>query len=311
MLNILHSRRTARWPLGAMVAIVCLATTTLADDKAADPKADEAAVRATADAFTKAFNAGDAKAVAALWTEHGSLADDRGRLLKGRQAIEAEYAAFFKANPGAKMTVSIQSIEFPSPNMAIEDGSSQLFAQNAPPTTSRYTVVHVREGDQWKMATVRESGLTIPGSASQLEQLGWLVGRWQTKRDGLTVTTDFQWVANKNFLKRDYSVSKDGVVLSNGVQVIGWDPRARQFRSWSFDASGGFGSGLWFPAPDGWAIETSGVLPDGTPTSSVDRLIRVPGENNVLGWRSTQRRVGDTPLADTREVVLDRVPEKQ
>jgi hypothetical protein len=50
-------------------------------------------------------------------------------------------------------------------------------------------------------------------------------------------------------------------------------------------------------------------LPDGTPTASQDRLIRVAGENDVFGWQSTDRRVGDDQLPDLAEVVLDRVIE--
>ena len=56
-------------------------------------------------------------------------------------------------------------------------------------------------------------------------------------------------------------------------------------------------------------IDSTGVTADGTPTSSKEILIRVPGEDNVLGWRF-DRKIGETPLPATREVVLDRVPEK-
>jgi len=210
------------------------------------------------------------------------------------------------------MTLTVQSVEFPTPTTAIEDGNSQVVAKGAtPPSAGRYTAVHVREGDKWLMATVRESGVHLPSSASRLEQLDWLVGKWETKRDGATVGADFHWVANKSFLQRDYSVAKEGVVVASGVQIIGWDPRSGQIRSWSFDASGGYGTGLWSAATDGWTIQSIGLLPDGTPTSSIDRLVRVPGEDRVLGWRSVQRRVGGVPLSDTREVVLDRVLEKQ
>ena len=52
------------------------------------------------------------------------------------------------------------------------------------------------------------------------------------------------------------------------------------------------------------------MLADGTPTSAGDYLIRVPQEDNVLGFRSVNRKLGDTQLPDLREVVLDRVPEK-
>ena len=57
-------------------------------------------------------------------------------------------------------------------------------------------------------------------------------------------------------------------------------------------------------------IASTGVLADGTPTSSQDLLIRVPDEDNVLGWQSVNRKVGDTQLPDTREVVLERLGEK-
>ncbi len=51
-------------------------------------------------------------------------------------------------------------------------------------------------------------------------------------------------------------------------------------------------------------------MADGTPTSSEDYLVRVPEEDNVIGFRSVNRKVGDAQLPDLREVVLDRLPEK-
>ena len=131
----------------------------------------------------------------------------------------------------------------------------------------------------------------------------------QTRRDDRGAS--FRWIANKSFIERNYTVRQDGVQTASGVQIIGWDPQAGQIRSWSFDASGGYGSSLWTATPDGWRAESSGVLADGTPTSSQEVLIRVPGEDNVLGWRSFDRSAGDAALADTPEVVLDRIPEKR
>src|SRR5262245_20445959 len=56
--------------------------------QAADPQAEsnqnEKAIRATAVAFADAFNRGDAKAVAALWIENGSLAVEQGDVVRGR-----------------------------------------------------------------------------------------------------------------------------------------------------------------------------------------------------------------------------------
>ncbi len=62
----------------------------------------EAAIRASADAFTTAFDRGDAAVVAALWTSDGEYIDDAGRRFSGRAEIERQYAKFFADHPGQK-----------------------------------------------------------------------------------------------------------------------------------------------------------------------------------------------------------------
>ena len=309
--------RTSSWlVLAATIAGLSIcAGTALAVPPRQTPKTpevtNEAAIRASAVAFAKAFDRGDAKALAAMWTAYGSVADDEGEILKGRTAIEDKYAGFFKAYPGAKIVIAVKSVEFPATAIAIEDGITQISVEHAgPPVASRYTAFHVLVDGKWLMASVRESRIEIPSNYSKIERLGWLVGTWKTQRDGTTVNTTIRWIANKSFLQRDYTIRKDAVVTSSGTQIIGWDPKTGQVRSWSFDSSGGHGTGLWSTTPQGWQIESSGTLPDGTPTASRDLLIRVPGEDNVLGWRSVQRKAGQVALPDTPEVVLDRVVPK-
>src|SRR5262245_13909676 len=72
------------------------------DDKArapADRSADEAAIRASIAAFTKAYNAGDAKAVAAQFTPDGQIVDKEGNTTEGREAIAETFKELFKENP--------------------------------------------------------------------------------------------------------------------------------------------------------------------------------------------------------------------
>jgi uncharacterized protein (TIGR02246 family) len=305
------------WPVPAILVILIAAPSIGAAEKGKEEKSKEAqspdaAIRASADAFVKAFDRGDAKAVADLWTANGTMADDRGEIFKGRKAIADQYAAFFKAYPGAKMVIAIQSVDFPAASMAVEDGMAQVVTPQAgPPVASRYTAVHVQEGGKWLMASVRETTIPLSSNFGRLEDLGWLIGTWEAKRDATTVRATFRWIANKSFIERDFTVRQDGIQTASGVQIIGWDPQAGRVRSWSFDASGGYGSSLWTATPDGWHAESSGVLPDGTPTSSQETLIRVAGEDNVMGWRSFDRSAGDVALPDTAEVVLDRLPEKR
>ena len=257
----------------AVVAAVALPVAMAASAEAKAPpvpskaSSAESEIRATAVAFVEAFNRGDARAVAALWTAAGTAADDSGRIYKGRAAIEAQYAALFKELPGARMEVSVKSIEFPTPTTAIEDGVAQVDAEHAgPPQASRYTAVHIKQDGKWLMASVREASIELPSNFARVEGLAWLVGSWTAQRDGTTIHTTIRWIANKSFLERDYTIRKDGIVVSSGKQIIGWDAKARQIRSWSFDASGGYGTGLWMATPDGWRIESSGVMADGVPT---------------------------------------------
>ena len=259
-------------------------------------------------AFVKAFDRGDAKAIAAQWLPEGIAAEADGTMYKGRAAIEQEYAKLFKQYPDARISVAVKSIEFPAPTVAVEDGVSQVTAQHAGPAqVARYTAVHVKVDGKWLVASVRETSVELPSNFAKIEDLGWLAGTWTAKRDGNTVRTTIRWIANNSFLEREYTVANDGIVTSSGRQIIGWDPKTAKVRSWSFDASGGYGTGVWTQTPEGWQIEQTGVLADGTPTSSRDTLVRVPGEDNVLGFRSSARTAGDTRLADVPEVVLDRV----
>ena len=203
-----------------------------------------------------------------------------------------------REHPDARVCVAVKTVAFPAPNVAIEDGVSQVTAQHAGPAQiTRYTAVHVKVDGKWPLASVRETDVDLPSNFAKIESLGWLVGTWTANRDGKSVRTTVRWIANNSFLEREYSVATDGIVSSNGRQIIGWDPKTETVRSWSFDASGGYGTGVWSRTPDGWQIEQNGVMADGTPTSSRDTLVRIPGEDNVLGFRSTARTAGDEPPA--------------
>lgn len=298
-----------------IAAFVATALGALALVQAAEPAANNepyaTAIRATGQAFIQAFDRGDAKAIAGLWTENGSLAEDQGETFKGRKAIENAYATFFKEHPGARMEIAAQSIEFPAPAVAIETGLAQIVDKDgASPMSGRYTAVHVLQDGKWLMANVRDTKVSAPSNYAHLEPFEPLIGAWQAKSDSVLVRTTIRWVANRNFLRRNYSVQRDGLTTSSGVQIIGWDAQSQQVRSWSFDSSGGHGTGIWTATPDGWQIRSTGVLADGTPTSSLDFLVAAAAQDNIFGWRSTHRKAGGLDLPDLPETTLERVSEK-
>lgn len=266
-------------------------------------------LKASAAAFEKAFNAGDAKSIAALFTENAEAVDDDGNILVGRNAIEARFAALFKDFPKARSDVSLTSLRKLGPNVAVEDGfSTTTLSPEEPGSTSPYTIVHVKRGDQWLIGSVRDfpEVATEETAHEQLQSLAWLVGRWvDESRDG-RVETDCHWSEDGNYLLQDYVVKTSRGAELKGTQRIGWDPLRRTIRSWAFDQSGAFTQATWTPVADGWILKADGVTPDGREVS-VTRVI-TPFENDSFQIDSTGLVVGQELLPDSSVRVVRRAP---
>jgi uncharacterized protein (TIGR02246 family) len=141
---------------------------------AADPSA-EAGLKKTTAAFMAAFHAGDARAVAVLWTENAEMIEADGDVFRGREAIEKAYAEAFKARPKATAKVENGSVRFLGPTIAIIEGVLTITTPGgAEPDVTEFSAVLVREGDEWKIASVKSTE-PDPESGS-LEEIEWLVG---------------------------------------------------------------------------------------------------------------------------------------
>jgi len=262
-------------------------------------------VKKTAQAFTDAFNKHDAKAVAALWTEDGEYIDATGQRFDGRAAIEKQYEAFFAAAPNSTIVVEVDAVRPAGAAAAIEDGRSMLTIDGKTTVSAaRYTAVHAKVGDQWLMSSVRDGAAIATPAASHLQDLDWLVGTWSSEKNGGRVDVECKWVADQKFLERRFSASRDGKVVSSGLQVIGWNAAAQSIESWTFTSDGGHAVGLWTPRKGGWVIENVGQLADGTPTTAVNFFVRV--DDNSLSWKSVARSAGASPLPDSDEILLKR-----
>lgn len=266
---------------------------------------EEKAVRSTVEAFTSAFNKGDAKAIAALWTDDCEYVDETGRIFRGRDTIEKEYAAFFTAHPGLKVETSISSIKIIGAHAAIEDGTAVVkSADGAPVSRAAYTAVHLKEGNKWLMASVREYASPSLSARPNFGDLEWLIGDWTSAKDSKTVDFSFKWVADKKFIELSYTVRDQGSVARSGIQIIGRDPASGDVMSWSFDSTGGYGQGKWTLLKKGLVIESRGMLLDGAATASTSIVSRIDGDS--VTWQSVNRRVAGQSLGDAEPVVLKR-----
>jgi uncharacterized protein (TIGR02246 family) len=276
-------------------------------DPQAAASADVAAITAQSEAFVAAFNKGDAKAIAALWTPDGEYIDDAGRKFSGRQEIEKGYAEFFAGNPRAKIQVTIDSIKLLSADAAIEDGHAVSETPDAGASgSSKYTVTHVKVNGAWLMASVRDAATATPATVSSAADLQWLVGTWIAEDRGATIESVCSWVVDGRFLERKYTTTQVDGTKSTGVQLIGWNPLEGHVQSWNFSADGGHAVGTWMPEANGWVAQIHGTTGDGTPVTSINQLTRL--DDNAYVWRSFGRTAGGATLPDTDEIVLKRQP---
>lgn len=274
-----------------------------------DQSPELAMIRSQSQAFVDAFNNHDPNGIAALWTEDAEYIDDSGTTYSGRESIAQMYTAFFDQNADVKIQIAIDSLRLLSDNVAIEDGSALV--QPAPvgaPGVSQYTAVHVKVGDKWRMASVRDAWIETPVTRESTADLGWLIGNWVAEEYGNRSESECQWVANNSFVQRNYTTTLVDGTTTSGVQLIGWNPSEGRVQSWNFSSDGGHATGAWSLTQAGWTAVMTGVTGDGTPTTSVIQLARL--DDNAYVWQSTARTVGGVALPDTDEVVIKRVSSK-
>lgn len=261
-------------------------------EKAPEGAAELDKLRASAKEFEKAFNAGDAAALANLFAEKAEVVDEDGTVIIGRANIEARFAGSFKEFPKAKIAVEITLLRQLGPDIAVEDGVSTVTLDPAQPASrSPYALVHVKRDGKWLFASVRDFPEEKAETAhDHLTQLEWLVGKWVDESREGRVETHCQWSADGNYLLQDYVIkSRRGHEL-RGTQRIAWDPSRRTVRAWAFDQSGAFTESTWTPVESGWVIKAEGTTADGQAlsmsrmlTSLTNDSFQIDSSSQVLG----------------------------
>jgi uncharacterized protein (TIGR02246 family) len=275
-------------------------------NSAPDRASDETAIRANVAAFVRAYNAGDAGAVAGLFLKDGQIMDKEGNTAEGREAIKKTFAEIFAAAPQKRLEVTVESIRFLGPDLAVEFGvTKETPAPGETPEQDRYTVLHVKRDGKWLMAMVRDAEGDPPSNRERLRPLAWLIGEWIDDGGSVVARSTCRWSPDGNFLLQDFHIQVAGRESMTGSQRIGWDPLAKRIRSWVFDSTGGYGESVWARDGNAWVIKATGVRTDGTTASATNFLVPTGPDGYV--WRSTDRIVGDD-VAPAIEVKVVRKP---
>lgn len=275
--------------------------------KPAARDADEKAIRGSAEGFAKAYNAHDAKALAALFAADGEIVDEAGDAQQGRAAIEGVFTVLFDAYPDAKMSVAIGSVRFVGANLAVEDGMTTVIREPGDEAEkSRYTAVHGKVDGKWQIASVRDLTAQPAEAGEKLAALAGLIGEWVDESPESLIITTYRWSENKSYILSDFRIQVAGQEVMSGTQRIAWDPLREVIRSWVFDSEGGFAEGFYAQDGDRWIIKLSGVTRDGDPVSATNTITLV--SKDQMTWQSRDRIVGGQAVPDTEEVVVVRSP---
>lgn len=133
----------------ALVALVC----TLTGNARASPaaSADEAAIRAQTTDWEKAYNAGDAKAVAALYTEDALLLPPGAPGVHGRAAIQAFFIKDIAESKaaGAVFVVNRNTDVGVSGSTGWESGTYTVTVKGAVVDSGKFLSVSRKEKGKW------------------------------------------------------------------------------------------------------------------------------------------------------------------
>jgi uncharacterized protein (TIGR02246 family) len=271
-----------------------------------DPQ-DKAAIQRNGEAFVEAFHKGDARALASFWTPNGDYTDETGRHLKGRQAIEKAFEQYFAENKGLKLRIDSQSLRFVTPNVAVEEGVTEVISpQGGPPSRDRYSIVHVKREGQWRLASVQETAFVPPSNRDHLQGLEWAIGDWAGEAgNGAAERLAVAWAENENFVIATFTRTFGDMPVAGATQWIGWDPLERRVRSWIFDAAGGFGEGTWTRDGNKLVIKTHSVLQDGKKAAATFIVTHVDAD--TLSLQARDRSVDGKTTPDAPEITLKRV----
>ncbi len=290
---VAHGQETTHAPEAALNA------TTEAEAEAVDTNEIKAAIQS----YAEAFNARDVQKLAGHWSPEGVyISRTTGEQVVGRDAIAEEFAAMFAGEIVPTIAVTTDSIEFISPNVALERGKATVTFAEDDIVETNYKVVYVQRDNTWLIDRVTEEDIAVtPSNYEHLKDLEFLIGEWIDEGEGFTIEIDSSWTRNQTFIARKFTISVEDEVQSSGLQIIGWDAKLKQIRSWLFDSSGTVVTGTWAQRDDRWIVSSIATLADGG-TGSFTAIFR-PLDDGNYGWQKINQVLDGELLPHVDETI--------
>ena len=257
------------------------------------PAADAAAIRAAAAAYRAALVKGDVAASRRMWTADGDVVDGWGNVLPAADAVAANGGT---AEEQPEVRVGETRLRSITPDVVLEDGTVDVVLPGtATPLEGWFSAIWVKQGNEWKLASLREAERPTTLHGDSLDDLEWMVGDWTLEPDDgadadamPAMKMSVRWDAGRMFLVRDMRLTSPTTaaepVTIDVQQRIGWDPLVGRIRSWSFATDGTRGEATWFRDGTSWITKGTTILADGTQETTV-HISSYDGRDRCV-WRT-------------------------
>lgn len=306
--SILTTSRVVTWTTSRLLALtVALWGGACFGQEKPEDSAEEQALMASARAYQAAYEKGDAKALAAFFTDEAEYLAEDGRTVRGRAQIEESLRAALRSRGKSTLTIQTDSVRKLAPEVLLEKGRTSVTGEDGQTGGSQFTAVHVKADGKWLISNLVETPLPLVSPAERLSELNWLIGKWSEtdKGNDLTVESEYQWARGGNFISCTIIVTKGGELTLEGWQIIGWDPLDDEIRSWTFDSEGGLAEARWTGGGDRWLVRDAGVAADGTRTTADNTITRI--SDDQFTWESHNRLLGGDPQPSIGQIEVNRV----
>lgn len=247
-------------------------------------------------AYQEAFNKRDAAAIGKLWAEAGVHVDRAtGVRTRGRDAIVKDLEVAFKEVPNARISIEAGEVRMVTPTVAKAEGIATTLIPDQEPEAVSFSAILLKNKDTWLIDSIEESPVPRPETAKDaLQDLAWMIGDWADQTEGVATTSSFTWSRGGNFLVRRFSTQFGEEEETSGTQIIGWDPRSREIRSWTFNTDGSFGEATWSKNGADWLVKSTQTLADAGVASGTYVITQV--DNNTMKVGLVGHEVNGEPV---------------
>jgi hypothetical protein len=163
------------------------------------------------------------------------------------------------------------------------------------------------------------AGLCPAAETAQLEELGWLIGTWETEivleedsADGrlkkgtkLTIQLDCPWALAHHAVRVEMKVNINGTTVKTSNALIGFNAAKKQLVGYGFDSSGDAGQSVWSKTKSGWQRKLQEVKADGSKASETTVVTEISSDSFTS--QATNRKHNGEEQPDHEKLVWKRI----